>query len=96
MKLVTKHMIGLKCQKFTRLKNSAPKPFKSGLKVNTIKGLAINPHTNNLAFTFEEDDSVVDFNYVDLLDDNMKIINKNDLAKQQYVHNRRIKLNTSV
>lgn len=36
-----------------------PKPFKSGLKINTIKGVTINPYSNKLAFTFLEDDSCV-------------------------------------
>lgn len=36
------------------------KPFKSQFKVNTVKGVTTNPHTNFPAFTFEEDDSVVD------------------------------------
>lgn len=37
-----------------------PKPFKSGLKVNTVKGIAIHDHTTHLAFTFEEDNSAVE------------------------------------
>lgn len=36
------------------------KPFKSGNKVNTIKCIAINPHTNEMAYYFEEDESIVD------------------------------------
>jgi hypothetical protein len=36
------------------------KPFKSGLTLNRIKGICINPHTGNKAFYFWEDDSVVD------------------------------------
>jgi hypothetical protein len=36
------------------------KPFKSGEKVNTIKGITINPHTDEPAYTFLEDESIVD------------------------------------
>ena len=36
------------------------KPFKSSLKENTVKGIVKNPKTGKLAFTFYEDDSVVD------------------------------------
>lgn len=36
------------------------KPFKSGLKVNTVMEFTINPHTTKPAFKFEEDKSVVD------------------------------------
>ena len=35
------------------------KPFKSGSKVNTVKGLTINPDSGQIAFTFIEDDSIV-------------------------------------
>jgi hypothetical protein len=51
--------IGKKVQKSGIRKNVSPKPFKSGLKVNTVKSLTTNPHINKPAFTFEEDDSVV-------------------------------------
>ena len=37
-----------------------PKPFKSGLKVNTVKAVVVHDHTPNLAFTFEEDGSQVE------------------------------------
>jgi hypothetical protein len=36
------------------------KPFKSGNKVNTVLGLTTNPATGKVAYTFLEDDSVVD------------------------------------
>jgi len=38
----------------------APKPFKSNLKVNTVKGVVVHPVTGRDAFTFVEDDSVVE------------------------------------
>jgi hypothetical protein len=36
------------------------KPFKSGLWINTVKGETINPYTQQEAFIFQEDESVVD------------------------------------
>lgn len=36
-----------------------PKPFKSGLKINTIKGVIEHPILNKPAYIFEEDDSYV-------------------------------------
>lgn len=60
-------MIGKKCCK-KRIRNKNPKPFKSGLRFNTIKGLTINPNTNKPAYTFEEDDSVVNCDAVEVID----------------------------
>lgn len=40
-------------------KNS-PKPFKSTFQINTVKAVVISPYTGKEAFTFEEDDSIVD------------------------------------
>lgn len=53
------NMIGMKVSK-TRKPNSEPKPFKSGLKVNTVKGIVQHNHTPNLAFVFDEDESQVE------------------------------------
>ena len=36
------------------------KPFKSGQKTNTVKGLIVHPALKVFAFTFEEDDSYVE------------------------------------
>lgn len=36
------------------------KPFKSGSKINTVKTEVIHPITNRPAFTFYEDDSIVE------------------------------------
>ncbi len=36
------------------------KPFKSGKLINTVKGHIVNPNTANMAYVFEEDDSIVD------------------------------------
>lgn len=38
---------------------TTPKPFKSGLKVNTVKAVTINPHSQRPGFTFFEDESIV-------------------------------------
>lgn len=54
-KRVTKRPISEK-----NLKGYNPKPFKSGLKVNTVKGIINHPILNVPAFTFDEDDSFVE------------------------------------
>lgn len=36
------------------------KPFKSGKKINTVKSEMVNPNTGKPAYTFYEDDSIVD------------------------------------
>lgn len=90
-----KYMIGLKCKKVSRPKKSQPKPFKSGSKVNTIKGLVINPNTQQPAFTFVEDESYMDCRSVILLDDNGKEIHQNDIERQRLVHKRRLNKNNS-
>jgi hypothetical protein len=36
------------------------KPFKSGLMINTVKGVITHPILNTPAYTFYEDDSYVD------------------------------------
>lgn len=43
-----------------KVRKISGKPFKSGSKINTVKGETINPNTNLPAFVFEEDDSIVD------------------------------------
>lgn len=43
-----------------RVEKRSGKPFKSGLRVATVTGQAINLHTGKPGFTFAEDDSVVD------------------------------------
>lgn len=85
-----KYMIGLKCRKASRPKTSQPKPFKSGEKFNTIKGVIINPHTGNPAFTFEEDESWVDTHCCLLMEDNLNDqIGKLDIERQRKVHKKR-------
>ena len=41
-------------------KHKSGKPFKSGLKVNTVNGVIIHPILDIPAYTFEEDDSYVE------------------------------------
>lgn len=36
------------------------KPFKSGAKIGTVKGLTVHPTTQRACFTFEEDDTYVE------------------------------------
>jgi len=43
-----------------KVKKKSGKPFKSKLNINTIKGEIINPNTNKEAYTFIEDNSIVD------------------------------------
>lgn len=43
-----------------KVKKKSNKAFKSGLKINTVKNLTINPNTSKLAYTFFEDTSIVD------------------------------------
>jgi hypothetical protein len=51
-------MIG---KQVTKLKEGRqPKPFKSGLKVNTVKGIISHPILGIPAFTFLEDESYVE------------------------------------
>lgn len=50
-----KKLIGRRVQKFP-----STKPFKSGLKINTVKGIITHEITGLPAFTFEEDDSYVE------------------------------------
>lgn len=53
-------MIGKKVWKKTRPNDKKePNPFKSGLKINTVKGIIYHLQLGCLAFTFEEDDSYV-------------------------------------
>ena len=41
-------------------KEGSGKPFKSGFKINTVKGVVNHPILNIPAYTFEEDDSYVE------------------------------------
>ena len=50
--------VGSKSNKETKETNI--KPFKSGLMINTVKGIINHPQLNVPAFTFVEDDSYVE------------------------------------
>ena len=39
---------------------TSDKPFKSGFKIATVVGVTTNPWTQRQAFTFKEDDSIVE------------------------------------
>lgn len=54
-----KFMIGMRVSKTHRV-GVEPKPFKSGLKVNTIRGVINHPQLNIPAFVFVEDTSYVE------------------------------------
>lgn len=51
-------LIGKRVKKAS--KSPTPKPFKSGEKVNTVKGIIDHPILHIPAFTFVEDDSYVE------------------------------------
>lgn len=43
-----------------KVKKRSLRPFKSGKRVNTVKDIVTNPYTGKVAYTFIEDDSIVD------------------------------------
>lgn len=43
-----------------KVRKTSPKPFKSGLKVNTVKEVVDHPVLHTPAYTFLEDDSIVE------------------------------------
>lgn len=44
----------------TKVVKISRRPFKSGEKIATVKELTVNPYTDREAYSFEEDDSVVE------------------------------------
>lgn len=46
------------------------KPFKSGRKINTVSGTTTNPNTGLIAYTFRDDDSVVDIKMCEVIGEN--------------------------
>lgn len=60
--------IGRKVCKTTCKKHGDPKPFRSGNKVNTVKGVIMHPTMNIPAYTFVEDDSYVECRRCNLID----------------------------
>ena len=59
--------IGKKGTKTAMRQGKQAKPFKSGLQVNTIKGVIFHPLLNIPCYTFEEDDSYVECRRVTIL-----------------------------
>ena len=43
------------------------KPFKSKLKINTVKAIVTNPQSNKYAYSFKEDDSVVNIELLEIV-----------------------------
>jgi hypothetical protein len=43
-----------------RVEKKSRKPFKSGEKINTVKGLTKHPKLDIMCYTFYEDDSYVE------------------------------------
>lgn len=42
-----------------QVRKKSNKPFKSGLKIATVKNVTVNENIGKIAFSFYEDDSVV-------------------------------------
>lgn len=58
---MTQELVGKLVRKKSGNNNSlAPKPFKSGRRFNTVKGIVVHPNTGQLAYSFIEDDSIVE------------------------------------
>lgn len=53
-----------------RVTKHTKNPFKSTLRINTVKGTMAHPITGRLAFTFQEDDSIVECRVVRRLEKN--------------------------
>ena len=54
-------MVGCKVWKNPKTTSKfQPKPFKSGLKINTVTGVVVHEQTKQPGFTFLEDSSVVE------------------------------------
>lgn len=52
-------------------KQKSGKPFKSGNKINTVKGIINHPQLNISAFTFLEDDSYVECRKCCIVEENV-------------------------
>lgn len=71
-----KAMIGKQVVKCSGDGRRASKPFKSGVKQNTVKGLVKSPNTGKISFTFIEDDSYVECDrcYLAFIEENMSTL----------------------
>jgi hypothetical protein len=66
--------IGRKVCKTTLRKHGNPKPFRSGNKVNTVKGVIMHPTMDIPAYTFVEDDSYVECRRCHLIEEKEKTV----------------------
>lgn len=58
---MTQELVGKLVRKKSGNNNTlAPKPFKSGRRFNTVKEFVVHPNTGQPAYSFIEDDSVVE------------------------------------
>jgi hypothetical protein len=58
---ISKSLIGRLVRKTSGRNNTKQsKPFKSGMKYNTIKDIVLHPILKVPAYSFEEDDSIVE------------------------------------
>ena len=64
--------VGKQVCKTTLKKHGNPKPFRSGNKVNTVKGVIMHPIMNIPAYLFVEDDSYVECRRCHLIEDKEK------------------------
>ena len=48
-----------------KVKKLSGKPFKNGERINTVKNILINPKTDKVALTFENDKSIVDLTVIE-------------------------------
>ena len=60
MNLVDKKMLSKPELIGKQVRKTSNKPFKSGNKINTVKGIMVNPQTQRPAFFFADDDSNVE------------------------------------
>jgi len=52
-----------------KVRKKSDKPFKSTLKINTIKEVILHPFDLTVAFTFNEDDSIVKMEVCEVIND---------------------------
>jgi 2-polyprenyl-3-methyl-5-hydroxy-6-metoxy-1,4-benzoquinol methylase len=65
-RLIEVEMIDLSQYNVKVVKKSG-KPFKSKLKINTVKAIVTNPQSNKYAYSFKEDDSVVNIELLEIV-----------------------------
>ena len=65
-----------------KVKKKSGKPFKSGLKINTVKDVVKHPILGTEAFSFEEDDSIVEIKICLPKDMALEGMSEEDLMKE--------------